>query len=84
MNMLVFNFLKMMDMHKGYAYQFLNFITYKKIKTKNLESYTPRTKPKHVRDLNPSSMKSHRTLPNCNPSSLTQPRPTQTHPNPQN
>jgi hypothetical protein len=30
MNMLVFNFQKMMDMHKGYAYQFLNFIAYKK------------------------------------------------------
>ncbi len=26
MNMLVFNFLKMMDMHQGYAYQFSDFI----------------------------------------------------------
>jgi hypothetical protein len=30
MNMLVFNVHKMTDMHKGYAYQFSNFITYKK------------------------------------------------------
>jgi hypothetical protein len=26
MNMLVYNFLKMMDMHQGYAYQFSDFI----------------------------------------------------------
>jgi hypothetical protein len=35
MNMLIFNFHKMMYMHKGYAYQFFDFITYKKIATKN-------------------------------------------------
>jgi hypothetical protein len=37
MNMLVFNFYKMMDIHKGYAYQFFDFIKYKKIATKNKE-----------------------------------------------
>ncbi len=36
MNMLVFNFQKMTNMHKDYAYQFSNFIGYKKIATKNL------------------------------------------------
>jgi hypothetical protein len=30
MNMLIFNFHKIMDMHKGYAYQFSDFITYEK------------------------------------------------------
>ncbi len=30
MNMLVFNFHKMTDMHKYYAYQFFDFTTYKK------------------------------------------------------
>jgi len=35
--MLVFNFQKMMDMLKGYAYQFSNFIAFKKIATKNKE-----------------------------------------------
>jgi hypothetical protein len=30
MNNLVFNFQNMMDMHKGYAYQNFNFITYQK------------------------------------------------------
>jgi len=32
MNILVFNFHKMTNMHKGYAYQFSDFITYKKPK----------------------------------------------------
>ncbi len=35
--MLVFNFQKMMDMHKGYAYQFADFIVLKKNATKNKE-----------------------------------------------
>jgi hypothetical protein len=35
--MLILNFHKMMDMHKGYAYQFSDFIKYKKIATKNKE-----------------------------------------------
>jgi hypothetical protein len=30
MNMLIFNFHKIMNVHKGYAYQFSDFITYKK------------------------------------------------------
>ncbi len=30
MNMVIFNFQKIMNMHKGYAYQFSDFITYKK------------------------------------------------------
>ncbi len=30
MNMLIFNFHKIMDMHKGYAYQFSDFIAYNK------------------------------------------------------
>jgi hypothetical protein len=32
MNVLVFNFYKMTDMHKGYAYQPFDFIIYKKIR----------------------------------------------------
>ncbi len=36
MNMLVFNFQKMTNMHKGYAYQFSKCISYKKFATKNL------------------------------------------------
>jgi hypothetical protein len=32
MNMLVFNFYKMTNMHKGYAYQPFDFIIYKKSK----------------------------------------------------
>ncbi len=41
MNMPIFNFQKMIDMPKGYAYQFSNFITYKKKlqeRTKYLDS----------------------------------------------
>jgi hypothetical protein len=36
MNMLVFYFLKLMDMHQGYAYQFSDFIAKNKFATKNL------------------------------------------------
>jgi hypothetical protein len=30
MNMLVFNFQKMMDLHKGYVYQIFNYVAFKK------------------------------------------------------
>jgi hypothetical protein len=48
MNMPIFNFHKMIDMHKGYAYQFLILLPTKKLQFffKNLVNYTPRTKPK--------------------------------------
>jgi hypothetical protein len=38
MNIPIFNFQKMMNMHKGYAYQFFNSIAYKRNWTKNKES----------------------------------------------
>jgi hypothetical protein len=39
MNMLIFNFHKMMYMHKGYACQFFNLLPIKKLQQKkNLES----------------------------------------------
>jgi len=46
MNMPIFNFHKMIDMHKGYAYQFVILLPTKKLqkKKKNLVNYTPRTK----------------------------------------
>jgi hypothetical protein len=76
MNMPVFNFHNMTNMHKSYACQLQQI-------TKNLEKKIPRTKPKLMRELNLNSMKNHKTLPNCNTSSLTQPHPTQTHLSPQ-
>jgi hypothetical protein len=38
--MSIFNFHKMINMHKGYAYQFFDFITFKNLqkRIKNLES----------------------------------------------
>jgi len=61
--MLVFNFQKMMDMLKGYAYQFSNFIAFKKIATKNLEP--------NKNLLENWTLVLWRELPNCNTSSLT-------------
>ncbi len=77
----------MMDMQKGYAHQFFDFITY--IKNCNKEQRTQKVRLLEPNQnmwgvLNPNSMKNHRTLPNCSTSSLTEPRPTQTHSNPQN
>ncbi len=56
MNMTVFNFQNMMNMHKGYAYQNFNSIALKKTYKKII--YPPRTKPtltnpNKVGELNP-------------------------------
>jgi hypothetical protein len=86
MNMTIFNFQNMMDMHNGYAYQIFNSIVYGEKITLSI-AYPPRTKPtwtnpKQTNLLGNWTPILWRTLPNCNTSSLPQPHPTQTHPSP--
>jgi hypothetical protein len=88
MNLTIFNFQNMMDMHKGYAYQIFNSIVYGKKITLSI-TYPPRTKPRWTNPKQSNLLGNWtpilwRTLPNCNTSSLPQPHPTQTHPSPTN
>jgi hypothetical protein len=57
MNIPIFNFQKMTNMHKGYAYQIHDCIAYKRKLNKEQRISTPRTKPKFVGELNCNSMK---------------------------
>jgi hypothetical protein len=79
-NISIFNFQKLIDMHKGYAYKFLILLFTKKNCNKEQRIKTPRTKPKLVGELNPNFMKNFAQLQHKFPN---QPNPTQTHLSPQ-
>jgi hypothetical protein len=80
MNMTIFNFQNMMDMHKGYAYQIFNSIAYGKKITLSI-AYPPRTKPiwtnpkqsNLLGELNPNSMKNFTQLQHKLPALTTPP-----------
>jgi hypothetical protein len=67
----------MIDMQKGYAYQFFDFIIFQKKCNKEQRNETPRIKPKLVWELYPNSMKNFAQLQHKFPN---QPNPTQTPP----
>ncbi len=63
-------------MHEGYAYQFFDFIIYKKKCNKKQKIETPKTKPKLMGELNPNTMKNFAQLQH---KFFNKPNSTQTH-----